>query len=305
MRKVDKIVKKGDCTGLDRLDPWRDKTAINNEKWMNFTLTEDGVLRISGNTWLSAVPTPDATPYFDEPIGPPTGWSEYESQFKNMDFHTVIIEDGVIGLGEKCFKDCKSFKKIIFNGKIPTIRKSFAEGSPFEYTIKEELKFIGTETNPLYYLMGCTDDFQKEKLIIPEGTIRIADEAFSHKKFIKDVVFPSTLEFAGWYTFDGTSIKDVFIPEGKLAYDETLLAFEGWTIKLESISLPYSMYQIYKEGKDTGLVEAWNSTCKIIYRNPDDSIAEILEPKPLDHNNIPPTEYLETNPDKDSEELPF
>ena len=106
----------------------------------------------------------------------------------------------------------------------------------------------------------------------------IADYAFKDKKSIKEVVFPSTLEFAGWYTFEGTSIKDVFIPEGKLAYDETLLAFEGWDKHL-SISVPYSMYKEYKEGNDNGWVEAYNRDTKIIFRNPDGSIAETLEPQ--------------------------
>ena len=177
--------------------------------------------------------------------------------------------------------------------------------SPLEYTVKDNLLFIGNNVNPLFYLIGSNDDFNPEVLVIPEGTIMIADYAFKDKKSIKEVKFPDSLEFLGWYTFDGTSIKDVYISEGKLAYDETLIAFDGNPgPPLDTVSLPYSMYQIYKEGKDVGLVEAWNRTCKIIYRNSDDSIAEILEPHPLDIYDSSSGKE-EISHDNDSDELPF
>lgn len=264
------------------LAPWQKEANQESDAGykMDFTLTDDGILTISGNSLLCSVPTPDALPYYDEPEGPPCGWSEYMSQFKDMNFHTVIIEDGVKVLGEECFKDCKGLKKLVLPENVPAIRNSFAEGTSLEYTIKNNLKFLGPPSNPFYYLMGPTDDFNEEKLIIPEGTVRVVDEAFINKNFIKELVFPESLEFLGWYTFEGTSIKELTIPEGKLAYDEVLIAFDGESgTPLEIISLPYSMYETYKNGEDMGFVEAWNTDCKIIYRNPDDSIAEILEPK--------------------------
>ena len=271
------IIKSGSCLTESQ------KEAVENwgeDLLMDYTLTEDGILTISGNTHLFSIPAPEAKPYYEEPEGAPCGWSEYVSQFMDLDFHTVIIDEGIRLLGEECFKDCKKFKKIILPEKMPAIRKNFAVGSPLEYTEKDGLLFLGPPSNPLYYLMGATDDFHDEILVIPEGAVFIANDAFQGKKCIREVVFPSTLEFAGWNTFDGTSIKDVFIPEGKLAYDETLIAFDGQDINLKSISVPYSMYKDYKEGNDYGWVEAYNRTAKIIFRNPDDSIAEILEPLP-------------------------
>ena len=298
------IIKKGSC-----LTPRQKEEGYK----MDFILTDDGVLTISGNSHLCPIPAPDAIPYFDDdPAGPPSYWSKYVSQFKDMDFHTVIIEDGVTVLSEHCFKDCKALKKIILPEHVPTIRYTFAEGSSLEYTVKDNLKFLGPPSNPLFYLRGATDDYNEDRLIIPEGTVRIADEAFKNKKFIKEIVVPESLEFLGWYTFEGTSIKELFLPEGKLAYDETLIAFEqristmeGKDSKsLETISLPYSMYKTYKEGLDPEMVEAWNTTRKIIFRNPDDSIAEVLEPQPLEnysHTEETKISTIETN----SDELPF
>ena len=297
------IIKKGSC-----LTPGQTEANLKREEGykMDFILTDDGVLTISGNSHLCPIPAPDAEPYFwDDPAGPPSSWSEYISQFKDMDFHTVIIEDGVRVLREHCFKDCKGLKKIVLPEQVPIIRNTFAEGSPVEYTIKNNLKFLGPPSNPLYYLMGATDDFNEDTLIIPEGTVRIVDEAFVNKKSIKAVDFPESLEFLGWYTFEGTSIKELILPEGKLADDETLIAFDGEDgTPLETISLPYSMYKSYKEEMDNGMVETWNRTCKIIYRNPDDSIAEILEPQPLEYNSSS-CEAKASPIETDSDELPF
>lgn len=273
------IIKSGSCLAHWQIEAKEER----GENWrMDFQLSDDGVLTISGNTLLSAVPAPGAIPYYDEPVGDPSGWSEYASQFEDLDFDTVIIEDGVRVLGEECFKNCKIFHKIILPENMPVIRHSFAEGSPLDYNVKNKMKFLGPPSNPYYYLMGPQDDFNEEKLVIPEGTIRIANEAFRNKDCIKEVVFPSSLEFAGWFSFEGTSVKEIIIPEGNLARDETLIAFDGNPgAPLETVSLPYSMYCAYKEGQDCGLVESWNQTCRIIYRNQDDTVAEILEPKPL------------------------
>lgn len=296
------IINSGSC-----LTQWQKEAVVDlGENFeMNFTLSEDGILTISGNTGLYSIPAPDAQPYYDEPMGPPCGWSEYVSQFKDMDFHTVIIEPGVRLLGKECFKDCKNFSQIILPEEMPVIRKDFADGTPLEYTEKEGLLFLGPASNPLYFLMGSKATFDQDKLLIPEGTVFIANEAFEGKKCIREVVFPSSLEFVGWYTFDGTSIKNVFIPEGKLAYDETLLAFDGKNIHLESISLPFSMYEEYRESNDLGLLEAWNRTAKIIFRNPDNSIAEVIQPHPLDRGERSIIDMPIDNNIKDTDELPF
>lgn len=273
------IIKSGSCLVERQIE---DNTERGKNLRMDFQLSDDGVLIISGNTVLCPVPAADAILYCDDPWGESCEWSEYVSQFEDLDFHTVIIEDGVRRLGELCFKNCKGLHKIILPENMPIIRSSFAKGSPLEYTISNKLKFLGPPSNPYYYLFGCEDDFNEKKLIVPPGTVKIADEAFKGKTCIKEVTLPESLEFAGWYTFEDTSIREIFIPEGVLARDEVLLAFDGNPgAPLEMVSLPYSMYRAYKDGQDPGLVVAWNRECHIIYRNQDDTIAEILAPKTL------------------------
>lgn len=205
------------------------------------------------------------------------------------------VEDGLRRLPEDSIQ---RIERVIKNNNL----------TPLEYTVKDNLLFIGTHAQPLFYLIGSVENFQPEKLVIPEGTVMIADYAFKNKKSIRQLVFPSSLEFLGWFTFEGTSIKELFLPEGKLAYDETLIAFDGEIgvgTSLETISLPYNMYQIYKAGQDKGLVETWNRTCKIIYRNPDDSIAEIIGPHPLETQDTNSSKKEVSTHNHDSDEFPF
>ena len=255
-----KIVKSGDCRGGIQLDNAR-------RYQMNYTLTDDGVLTISGNDWL-----------FPAPVLNPDDCSEYKSQFKDMDFHTVVIEPGIKYLDKHCFRGCKNLKKIVLPDKVPGIAVNFAKGTQLEYFNDGGLLFLGPESNPYYTLMGCTDDFNQERLVIPEGTIRISDWAFYKKEFICDVVYPESLEDLGRFTFEGTSIRNVYIPEGKLSFEEALFDLEGNDI--ESISLPYSMYKEYLNAPDCSFYSDWSSTTTIIFRNTDDSIVKVLPVQP-------------------------
>ena len=63
------------------------------------------------------------------------------------------------------------------------------------------------------------------------------------------------------------------------------------------------MYETYKNGGDSGLVEAWNRTCNIIYRNPDNSIAEIIEPHPWE--SLFPDSFENDITEEESDVLPF
>lgn len=253
----DNIVRKG-CLSL-------------KNKGLSYTLTSDGVLTISGSGWLYPVPAPDANPYYDddpEPEGP-SGWSEYISEFKDMDFHTARIEEGIRGLDTFSFRDCKSLRKIILPNSDFFIHARFAEGSPIEYFEEGGLLFLGSSANPRQVLIGCSEEFKNKILEIPEGTVTISDEAFWGKEFIEEVKIPNSLRFLGWYTFAGTSIRHLFLPDGNLANPEWIMAFDSddFEFSLKSLSLPMSMYEEFLKEKMWYL----NLGCEIKFRAPGSS----------------------------------
>ncbi len=232
---------------------------------MQYRLTDEGILIISGNSWVCRKPAPDAESVeIDEYDGEVTEWSEYVSQFKDLDFHTVIIEEGVIGLDNRCFEGCWNLRKILLPATLYSIYADIAKDTPLEYLNENGLLYLGTQDNPHHVLMGCTPEFNQSKLAIAEGTVTIAHEAFYGKNFIREVVLPKSLEYMGRQCFAGTSIKDFYIPEGPLADDEWILAFDSdeFDLSLESLSLPTEMYENYLNEQD------WYDSlpCRLIFR---------------------------------------
>lgn len=259
------IIKSGDC-----------RPQNSTKFWMKYTLTDDGVLTISGNDCLYSI--------YD------AGWVDGRevdvsvSQFRELDFHTVVIEEGVSCLEQDCFTGCKGLKKIILPDTLLSVYRGFADDTPLEYLNEGGLLYLGTEENPHHILMGCTDDYNAERLEIAEGTVAIAHGAFSGRESIRDINFPASLRYLGRCAFYYTSIRHIRIPDGNLAHENNLLAFKKE--QLETISVPYRLYKRYqvlkayyeaharKEDSDCWWKYFEYST--ITFRGPFDSIQEVI-----------------------------
>ena len=112
--KPSDIVLSGDCRH-------EEQTATKDCR-MEFKLTADGVLTISGNDWLCAVhdvvlsPNPVLEDEIDTKVF-------QQSMFKDLDFHTVVIEKEVRGLREYSLAGCKNLKQIVINIDDKTLSK--------------------------------------------------------------------------------------------------------------------------------------------------------------------------------------
>lgn len=246
---------------------------------MDYKLTDEGILIVSGNSWLCRKPAPDAVPVeVDEYDGTVTEWSEYMSQFKDLVFHKVVIEPGITCLDELCFEGCKNLREIILPETLFSVYADFAKDTPLEYLDEGGLLYLGTAENPHHILMGCTPGFNESALTIAEGTVKIAHKAFYGKRCIREVILPSTLEYMGRECFAGTSIKNFYIPEGPLADDEWILSFDSaeFELSLESVSFPIEMYESYLDNQD------WydNLHCTLIYRNHEGTVEKVVAAKP-------------------------
>ena len=98
------IVLQGDCR--------HEEQTGNNVSRMNFTLTAGGVLTVTGNDFLNGVMDIEIKP-IPELEGEEDAILFCQSQFKNLDFHTAIIEDGVKALANGCFAGCRSLKSLV------------------------------------------------------------------------------------------------------------------------------------------------------------------------------------------------
>ena len=76
--------------------------------------------------------------------------------------------------------------------------------------------------------MACYGCSALEEVVIPEGTTKIGGQAFYECRALTDVYCRAgVLPLLGIQVFEGTSIKNLYVPEGSAdAYREA----EGWSL---------------------------------------------------------------------------
>lgn len=104
-----RIIKQGDCR--------TDNQKLNVQSCMTHKLTDTGVLEVEGNDMLLGEVVREVEEY--ECYSPEGNYMEevptykFESQFRNLDFHTINVCEGVNGFGEGCLNGCKSVDVVI------------------------------------------------------------------------------------------------------------------------------------------------------------------------------------------------
>lgn len=233
------IIKQGDCRQREQLE--------NENIVMQYTLTDEGVLTISGNGELYGGELDWADPYYIDVLF---------SQFKDMGVNEVVIEEGVTGLGICCFANCRSLKKITIPSSVKTIGyKAFWECYELcEMVLPEQLEiesigmdvfartslqlseydhslYWGNAQNPYYACLRGSSDTHEihndtvvivelafadlkdcEKIVLPPSLKYISDEAFAYCSRLKEIELPEGLKGVGHDAFTGTSIQTLKLP---------------------------------------------------------------------------------------------
>lgn len=273
---------------------------------VNYTL-EDGVLTVLyDGSFIHQNPAKDAEEIAWDFKCIPYAWSRYESPFVDLDFHTAVLEPGFKCIEADFFTGCKNLKKVIIPDTINEIHPDFAKGIRLEFLNENGLLFMGNDGNPRHFLMGCVEDYNEEHLDIPEGVHYIHAGAFADRRGVKTVTFPKSLKNIGKYSFKGTSLRNLVIPDFGIGEEEMASDWYWGFCKgctLESISVPYNHYLFYLDSKDEEHVDWWHAfaDCAITFRNPDGTPALVLPPDPDPKFNEPqPWEYPE---DEEFEEI--
>ena len=211
----------------------------SNVRW---TL-EDGVLTVSGSGNMYNYQEDSFTPWYDQA----------ES------ITSVVIDDGVTGIGAYAFYNCKNVKNIPIPDSVTVIQRwAFSLCSSLEsITIPGSV----TEIND-YAFHGCT---KLKDVVISEGVERIAPYAFSDCDSLESVTLPSTIEslgksyylgeYAGVFA-DCQKLKNIIVSEDNEAFcsDDGVLFSKD---KSEIITYP--------AGKETAEYQIPNSVVSISY----------------------------------------
>ncbi len=203
-----------------------DGTCGENLTW---TLTEDGVLTISG--------TGSTDNYI--PLIKKAPWSSYTDSITS-----VVVEAGVTGIGNFAFSGCKNLVSVTLNEGLTSIgSNAFLNCSslkeitfPAGFSAVEELAFS-----------GCS---ALEKVVFPESLTKIGISAFLNCKSLNNIVIPSENVSFGGSAFIGCSSLTTAGPIGggygyEFAWTTTIpeKAFER-AASLTTVTIPATVTSI-------------------------------------------------------------
>lgn len=152
--------------------------ADSQYETLTFSLSANGVLTISGEGVVRGVNDVDVVYY------PSNDEEDVEinvrSAFKNLDFHTVIIKDGVVGLGKDCFSGCKNLKRIILPSTLEFAHSNIARDTDLDFLEEDGLLYLGQEDNPHFILLKTSTPYEGKPVSIPGDVHIVALGAFNY-----------------------------------------------------------------------------------------------------------------------------
>ena len=238
--------------------------------YLNWKLLQDGTFIVSGE---GAMPSRE--------------WEDYILQIKR-----VIINDGVISIGDYAFHNCVNLSDIIISNSVTNIGKYAFYGTSLagvtipnsvtnigEYTFShcydltrltisaanigegafgncESLANIiisdGVTNIGEYAFFGCRG---LTDVTISNSVTNIGDHAFENCGILSDIIIPNSVTNIGDYAFSNCNLSDVIIHEGVKYIGE--YAFYG--LNISSLTIPNSVTSI-----GLNAFSGWNLTSVII-----------------------------------------
>ncbi len=121
-----------------------------------------------------------------------------EYTFKdNKNIESVVIPEGILGIGNKTFKGCSNIKQIIVPESIVSIKKDAFDGTKcFQY--EDDMLIVNN------ILVRYNEKANKKTVVIPEGVTKIEDRVFCGHKEIEEIVIPKSVTNIGWFPFTET-----------------------------------------------------------------------------------------------------
>lgn len=116
--------------------------------------------------------------------------------YERKDVESVVIPEGVKEIRENAFEGCCSLKKLVIPNSIRYIDdKAGISSNYIEYTVKDELRYLGNETNPYLYLVYGKSHIKTANI---ENTCKIIRGlAFSSCPHLENIIIPNSVESVG------------------------------------------------------------------------------------------------------------
>lgn len=137
-------------------------------------------------------------------------------KYSNQELEEVVIEEGVIAIGERAFFECKNLRKIV---------------------LPQSLTIIGASA-----FAGCES---LEEIVLPKNIKMIAYRTFADCKRLKKVIIPNGVEEIDWAVFSGCeNLEDIILPNSVAKLGEQVFLN---CKKLKAVSLPENLESLPDE----------------------------------------------------------
>ena len=189
-------------------------------KNLSWILTEDGVLRISGNGAMPDYSTSSVAPWYS----------------KRTKIASVVVEPGVTNVGDYAFYACLKLVEVELAEEITDIGQgAFRDCTKLKAVeIPEGVTSIGSS--------AFSDCSSLTSVSIPDGVTSIGGSAFSGCSGLTSVSIPEGVTSIGMYAFSGCSnLISVGIPDSVMSIG--MYAFSGCS-GLTSVSIPEGVASI-------------------------------------------------------------
>ena len=155
---------------------------------------------------------------------------------------SVTIPDGVTKIGSRAFEECQSLIDISIPNSVTSIGdNAFAGCTSLNYTIYENIEYLGNKDNPYLAATSVTDQRLK-RYEIHKQTKLILFKAFSNCSNLASITIPDGVTSISDYTFiDCSRLKNILIPNSVTSIGRG--AFYRCK-KLTSITIPDSVTSI-------------------------------------------------------------
>ncbi len=172
------------------------KTSGQMTETISWNIDENGTLIISGKGKMCDY----SGGLYSDVLG-------YSPFYLNENIKNVIIEEGITGIGNYTFKECKNLRSVTLPSTLSDIPMgAFANTGLTEVTIPNGVKKLIQDC-----FAGCT---QLKKVTLPDGLKMIGFSAFNGCRALSDINIPETVDTIDDYAFaDCTSLKSINIPD--------------------------------------------------------------------------------------------
>ena len=149
-------------------------------------------------------------------IGERAFWHEdgddYATPFQNIT--SIVIPDSVQIIGDSAFEYCYNLTSVVIGDSVQIIGDyAFYRCDNLQYTIKDNLKYLGNATNPYLCLMDTTDA-SITSATIDNACRVIGPRAFSYCSNLTSIEIPDSVQSIGEYAFNYCSkLTSVTIPD--------------------------------------------------------------------------------------------